>query len=249
MTRLPLIVPYWNRDTLLFPLLASLTRAYIDPADVWLCADDGSAEWIDRKIAEDFPWFHRARFGLDPQQGPVDGKPWAKSQWHCVRSVNRVLELTGQPAAFYYLESDCIVARTAFLRLGFLWDFYRRVGKWQPLARIGGYRGRAWKSHRTYVPRTFEASGWVEDLHGGCWFGLMNADLWRAIMRDGRGDDGPYDPRRVECDLADSFFDRNAHRMGARFLRTPVTIIQHQGMTDCLNPDHWPAEDFVGEQA
>lgn len=252
-TRYPLIVPFWNRPAYLFPLLVSLQRAYIRPQDVFLCEDSGSAEWIKREIQERFPEFHLIEFRpeLDPQQeGAEHSRAWAKGQWHCVRSVNRVLALRPEAQAFFYVESDCLVAKSAFLRLAFLFDWYSAEGDWQPLAKIGGYRGHAWKGMRVYAPKRFENRHWVEDINGGCWFGILSAELWTRIMVEGRGADGVYDPRRPECDFADSFFDRNCQKLGARFLRTEgVSIIQHQGMTDATNPQHLPAHDFVGENA
>lgn len=251
----PLIVPFWNRAPYLFPLLVSLTRALIRPQDVYLCEDAGSAAWIRNEIAERFPLFNVQRSPEhDPQQDGADhSKSWAKGQWHCVRSVNRVLETVGWPPAFFYLESDCLVARSAFVRLAFLWDWYTGsagvppASPWQPLAKIGAHRGRAWSGQRTYQPPLFGDRDWVEDLYGGCWFGILNGELWRRFMLEGQGPDGVYDPRRKECDFADSFFDRQCQSVGARFLRTTTTLIQHQGMTDALNPQHWPAADFVGE--
>lgn len=253
--RMPLVVPFWNRGEYLFPLLVSLTRACIRPEDVYLCEDTGSAPWIARDIRERFGQFQLLQWPAAPDpQADAPGKPWAKGQWHCVRSVNRVLEefqqRCGPPPAFFYVESDCLVARSVFTRLQFFWQVYNeQPGWWQPLARIGAYRGRSWAHQRTYQPAPWQDRDWVEDIHGGCWFGLINAELWRRYMIEGLGHDGPYDPRRPECDFADSFFDRQCSFGGARFLRTTRSLIQHQGMVNCVNPHHWPADDFVGEQA
>lgn len=251
MSRYPLVVPFWNRPAYLFPLLVSLQRAYIRPQDVYLCEDSGSAAWLRHEIKERFPLFQLLEFDPDPQaEGAEHSRGWAKSQWHCVRSVNRVLSLWPGARAFFYVESDCLVAKSAFLRLAFLFDWYRDEGNWQPLAKVGGFRGRAWKGMRTYEPEKFAERHWVEDINGGCWFGILSAELWTQIMVEGQGPDGVYDPRRPQCDLADSFFDRNCQKLGARFLRTAgVSIIQHQGMTDALNPQHLPAPDYVGEMA
>lgn len=278
---IPLIVPFWNRAEYLFPLLHSLQRAYIEPSDVWLCEDSGSADWIRREIGQRFPLFNVLTWPaeLDPEQTAAD-RPWAKSQWHCVRSVNRVLSLPRYEDvqsranervpvdAFFYLESDCLVSKTAFIRLAFLWDWYHRYAGgglqtrptegglqtrsttgWLPLAKIGGHRGKAWAVQRVYQPPDVAERDWVEDLYGGCWFGILNAALWRSIMLRGEGTDGPYDPRRAECDFADSFFDRNCQKLGARFLRTTVSVIEHQGLVICLNPHHEPARDWVGPLA